>query len=548
MKPPLLRWAALLLLLAPLVLYWYVFERYAVNVPMWDDFVLIDFLLRLRQPLPWIEKLRLFFAQHNAHRIVYDRLVTYLVYALTGQMDFKWMMLIGNLSLMGLLWLWYAALRQAKRSVVYLVPVPYWLLSMQGYENTFWAMASLQNYTVILLAFSSIYLLITKRLVWAAVVAVVATFTSGNGQMTFFIGLLLLAYERRPGRDWAVWMGVLGLTLTSYFWQYRSFPPEVFTVQFVVNFLAFSGAAFAQTSGSVALPVALGLLLTTWLAVGFVRWVVLPLWRNQALASPFVQFLFATVAFVVGSALLVAMAHRSDTPMAETLVSRYKIYSHILLITSYLLAIYWFRSSARKVVLVAAWMGGVVFMAYAYYTDWGNMTYRRQDATLTAFNFRRNGTTLMGISHARSLDSLYRVLETEQLYRLPDYVPTPTEVVHPPNLRLVTQEVQQKLLYFEPLVPTLLIRHDTLAVPAASPTDGLFVVLRSPTQLYAFNTRQWPAGKRHFLTTGRVFRAGFSSEIHQPLLPSGVYQLGLLRMEHGRSRLELTPQEVVVGR
>lgn len=534
-------------LLLPIAVFWYVFVQYAVDVPMWDDFVLVDFILRLHtQPTTLGEKLRLLLAQHNAHRIAYDRLVTYLIYLFTGHMNFKGMMLVGNLSLMALLWLWYRASRRAGLSLWYLVPVPYWLLSIQGYENTFWAMASLQNYTVIALVFGSVYWLINGSIAWAAGLAVMATFTSGNGQMAFLIGLLILAYQRAAWRRWLAWLGVMGLALAGYFWQYRSFPPEILSVQFIINFLAFNGAAFASESPSVLLPVGVGIVLTSWLAAGFVRWIALPLWAKTPAATPFVQFLYAGVAFAMGSALLVAMAHRSDTPMAETLVSRYKIYSHLLLVSSYWVALLWLRPTLRRWVLGVALMGGGLFQLYSYYGSWGSLTYRRQDATLTAFNYRHNGTTLMGISHAKSLDSLYRLLESEGIYRLPEYVTPPTQTLQDPTLRLDWQQTTQKLLYFAPEVPTLLVRQNDLDLSPTLPNDGVFVVMRSARASYVFNVRRFRANKKRFLSSGEVFREGFETEIHEPLLPPDTYQLGVLEILNGRSTLRLSSQRVVL--
>ena len=52
---------------------------------------------------PFREKVYQFVKQHNEHRIVYDRLIAWLDYHLTGKLNFVHLMFIGNLSLLGLL-------------------------------------------------------------------------------------------------------------------------------------------------------------------------------------------------------------------------------------------------------------------------------------------------------------------------------------------------------------------------------------------------------------------------------------------------------------
>lgn len=513
---------------------------------MWDDFVLTDFVLRLSQNPSFTEKIRLFFAQHNAHRIVYDRLITYLIYLLTGQMDFRLMMCIGNLSLIGLIWLFWKSIQKSGLSLWYVVPVPYILLSLQGFENTFWAMAALQNYTVLFWVFLSAYLLIINCLGWAAAVAVVATFTSGNGQFAFVIGLLILLYQHRPRRDWLVWLVVMVSTISLYFIGYNRLPQELLTTKFILNFFAFNGAAFADGSANVRWPLVIGCIITIWLSIVFVIKILFPLFKSRKLAAEHEQFLMACLAFIVASSLLVAASHREELPIQETLVSRYKIYSHLFLVLSYLLTVFSLEKTYRKIVLFFSIFFGINFWAYAYYDYFELMNYRRRDATITAFNFRYNGTCLMGISHAATMDSIYRKLEAKDLYHLPTPIAFPSQVKNASTIMLKTTEGRRKLLYFTPLVNTLSVVNDNFAFPNTYPDQGIFIVLCSSSKTYLFNVHPNQAGRKQFFTMAELYRKGFWTEIHKPLLPMGLYRLGVLIAANGHSHVEMTNQTIPV--
>lgn len=551
MKQLINRALPLILIAIPVVVFWYWFFAFAVDAPMWDDFVLTDFMLHLSQNPPFVEKLRLFFAQHNAHRIVYDRVITYLVWLLTGKMDFRLMMLVGNLSLMGLLALFWRVFRAERLSAWQFVPVPMLLLTMQGYENTYWAMAALQNYTVLFFVLTSLYCLAVSvsgdkgNFTWAIVLAILATFTSGNGQMTFFIGILLLIYQGK-WRKLGIWCLSMIPTLALYFWGYKRLPQELFTSKFFINFFAFNGAAFADGNQyKVALMV--GILIFGWLMGLFVWKVLLPLLKKYpSSVQESMLGVQAWFVFLCITSLLVAASHLEELPIHETLVSRYKIYSHLFLIISYLWLLVLLKNRWRTLATAVSIVFGLGFEAAAYYQFFDDMSYRNRDLIITGFNVKHNGTCLMGISHAAAADSVYRKLSEKGLYEFPQEIDFPKQIIQPTQIGLNVEEVQRKLLYFTPLVKTLAISNSDYLPQITALQDGAFVVLHSASKTFVFNTHQNQNGKKGFFTGGGYYRAGFFTEIHKPLLPPDTYQVGLLVIENRKSRLELTNQQVKV--
>ncbi|WP_332369500.1 hypothetical protein [Spirosoma telluris] len=96
-------WVAIVLLLIPVFVFWYVWTSYAVNIPKWDDHVLKAFLYNLDKESSVTGKIYELFRQHNEHRIVYDRIITWLDFHLFGKFSYRHLMVVGNLSLLGLI-------------------------------------------------------------------------------------------------------------------------------------------------------------------------------------------------------------------------------------------------------------------------------------------------------------------------------------------------------------------------------------------------------------------------------------------------------------
>ena len=106
-------WAVVLL---PVIAFAVVWQYYAVNVPKWDDHALRAYLYFSDQETTLSGKIYQLFRQHNEHRIVYDRIVAVLDYRLFGKMSYVHLMVVGNLSLVGLLAVFGAVLVRAGKS------------------------------------------------------------------------------------------------------------------------------------------------------------------------------------------------------------------------------------------------------------------------------------------------------------------------------------------------------------------------------------------------------------------------------------------------
>ena len=83
------------------IYFFYVFFQTTSNIPINDDYSVLDNFTDMVNADSFFEKTKLFFKQHNEHRIFYDKLWFFIDYKVSQQVNFNHLSLIGNLSLIG---------------------------------------------------------------------------------------------------------------------------------------------------------------------------------------------------------------------------------------------------------------------------------------------------------------------------------------------------------------------------------------------------------------------------------------------------------------
>lgn len=300
--------------------------RYTQNIPYWDDYdAILMALLELHSDGNWFNFL---FHPHVDHLILPVKLLGELQWRLFGRVDFAWYIYIGNLSLFGLYLCWRATFPALRERPLWHLMAALALFNLSYWEASIWAMTALSNLPVLVLAWSS--------LIWLAkptrgafgvglALAVLATFTQGNGLLLFAAGVLILAPQRR-WKALAAWL-VVGTALAIFYISLRRYyvietgianasgllltrPWQV--LQF---FLVFLGAAMK----SVSVATVAGAALLVGLALAW--------WRVPASRSLVV---LAWVGLLVLS-VLAATWSRATIGVDVALSSRYSLYGCMLL-------------------------------------------------------------------------------------------------------------------------------------------------------------------------------------------------------------------------
>jgi hypothetical protein len=189
---------AFVLILLPIVIFYGFSVAYSTNIPWFDDIENIPyFLSRLLDASAWYESAEAFLRPNNEHRVLSARLIVYLNYVLTGEINFRALALIGNLTVLGIFLLIARAYLKNSGPLLYLIPAAFFIFNLQFYSMTFMTIMSLQYQLIICEVFLSLYLLIKpSRFSFgvAILVAILGTFSMGNGLMAWPTGALLLLY------------------------------------------------------------------------------------------------------------------------------------------------------------------------------------------------------------------------------------------------------------------------------------------------------------------------------------------------------------------
>ena len=554
-----------LLVALPVVVFALVWQQYAVNVPKWDDHALRAYLYFSDQETTLSGKIYQLFRQHNEHRIVFDRIVAALDYRLFGKLSYVHLMVVGNLSLVGLVAVFGAVLRRAGKSLLYLVPVSLLLFNLSHWENMFWGMAALQNFSVVLWVVLTVYLLShTNQWGLALASAVLATLTSGNGLLVWPLGFVLLAlrpvdvrslvsrsvrWRVSPLIGWAVGaVVVIGLYFVGFEKPAGNPPLRGTATDLLKGWLAFTGAA------AEALPViplrasALlgGLMVGTTL--GLVAWGVLTHWttlvrllrrmrssRRSGFGTaqtipPVVLFFWGCAGFLLGTATIVAWT-RTGFGIDLLITSRYKIYSLTLLALLYVYVVALLPAQTSRWAGMAGGLGSllIAWLSYNAFIDetiwWRHYVLTRQ--------FNDTHGTNQPVSRVDAVTAKYTTLAPAF------YDVNPAVLYGAGQSPVVPMTVTETPTGFT-------IQQATLSVQ--DERDGRsFVVARSSKRTYLFPTRQnqnltmrtrfWPANS---------FTNGFTAVLAPVDFDAGTYQLFVLTVSaNGALTLHPTGQTIV---
>ncbi len=212
---------ALLLLGLPIASYWIHLFVFAANVPVLDDYdVILDSTNRFLGASGLSRKVAVLWAQHNEHRLVLPRIVALVQYYLWGHINFRQLSFVGSLA-------WTASFvlivrehrKKAKLPLLFYVPLAYLWFSFVHRENTFWAMASLQNYGATFFSIVALRYLATGRIVATCLSCVAGVLTS-MVCWPLFVVCIGIAVARRAWRLSGALAGTTILLALLYFHRY----------------------------------------------------------------------------------------------------------------------------------------------------------------------------------------------------------------------------------------------------------------------------------------------------------------------------------------
>jgi hypothetical protein len=329
--------------LLPAIIAYAILYREAISLPFQDDYgVILAFATRYVQ-LPTLKARVLEVAtnQTTDYKLAFTHFIVAMEMELTGHLSFRFLVTLGNLFLLPiayLLWRTYLTdVGDLNRRLIEFIPISIIFFSLTYWESLDWAMAGLQNISVVCFSLLAIYLLIPKPtasrpdlLVFlGCVAAMVAAFSSANGFLLAPIGLLILVRRRAFAASLA-WCVGFALPLAAYLYHYTPYHISINTlhrasyVSKVFYLFAFFGCSIPFRWPAALLGIMISAVI---LYAAYSRFE-----RTNPVA------LYSTV-WILATAFPTAW-------LRGAIASRYSIYSILLLIFCYSFLARWLRDSA----------------------------------------------------------------------------------------------------------------------------------------------------------------------------------------------------------
>ena len=512
-------WAIIAL---PIILYFYFLSEYSLNIPKWDDHALKAFILDFQNADGIWAKFQTFFKQHNEHRIAFDRLITLIIFQIHGTIDYRWLMWVGNFTLIGVLVIFYKIFQEQKISLLFFVPISLILFQLQLWENTFWGMAALQNFGIIFFIFGLIYLISSEKkghFYFALLFAFFATYTSGNGITVFPVCIVLLVLQRRFKET--LIFGIASIALIgAYFYHYQmppSNPPMVGISlgKIILGFFSFLGSVFdlmPNSSGRIKLTIVAGgiLFIISIIIAIYLIFNSKLLKKNRSLSHTEL-FVLGILMFLIGTAIVVTFTRISFGEIG-LLTSRYKIYAILLLITLYTFIISKIELNNRNWLAFLFISLAFCFNILANYLNFKEViNFRNQ-----LISFSINWKLYPDIQTPKSNITLY---ETPSLALDNDILLLKKPIKLSP---LFKGDFRKNIRENGILIQNNSIRN------IYGLNNGSYIIAQSPQRIYLIPTSLVNYSPYACLRTGQYWQSGFEGELNYNEFENGTYQLGIL--------------------
>jgi hypothetical protein len=178
------------------------------NVVYWDELdTALALVLRLEAGPTAMETAREILRINNEHRMVTSRLLFIVQYHLTGTLNFDGLNWLGNLSILTACVILVLHAGTPLRRLLLGLALGLMIFQLGNYENLLWSGASIDHFTVLLLATVAALALAnptTTRTVVAALAGIAASFTLAHGLAIWPAGILALRARRRALLAWLV--------------------------------------------------------------------------------------------------------------------------------------------------------------------------------------------------------------------------------------------------------------------------------------------------------------------------------------------------------
>ena len=560
----------IILFLCPILIFFYCFFTFSSNFPFNDDIVLNNYIL-LYDRLSITEKILSFFQQYNEHRIAYTKIVMLLYYSFCGMLNYKVLMLIGISSILVVLRLFTKQFSNI--SYLALTPLSILLFSPLTYENALWAMASLQNYTVVLFMVLVSYLISQNKLFLSVIFFAMSANTSASSMILIPIGFTLYLLQREY-KNALYWIIASIIIIILYYVNYiqpdyfpdksaiferLKHPKELLTIIAMPSL--FVEPIFSQHKINTILNYAFGVfIILCYLFLGIE--VLNRFIKKEKIINLFLFGIMSICLSVIVSTFFLRNGKQE---------SRYLIYPLLLTACTYLYLLLKVKSLVKnkttvKILILMAVVFSFVFMGYTYAISLPKFANKRMESEVFSANFKLNHRYFFFRNDSTRTFDDHKTMNPVLLSKLPIKFPNGLHGFRKGDMKFINDVVavslKQGLCQFTPesnsLIKNMLMEasfkkndqypkalfefpffiiKNPLKFSYHSIEENIFVLFHSNNYNILFSINKKTALVKDMLKNGHLFQNNFEEKIHYSSLPNDTYTIYLFSDYNNKIRI-----------
>jgi hypothetical protein len=512
-----------LLIILPILFFYWVVVYMSANAPFQDDFdALFEPTVLLSKGTESIWSFwNVLFTQDDERRIVMDRLIAFMLYKTTGQLDLRVMIILGACTLLVYFAVIARTFKEAGIPLVFLLPIPWLLFNVQYFDAVFWSMIPLQHIAVFVWGLVALWLITREKkgtLLWGMIFAFLSICSDVSGNFILPAGILVLFIQRRWSAL-AVWIVAIGLFVFYYFHglsvpEFRpSFSDNISKpLNILMTILALPGL-WADPGPSFGF----GVRAAVSMIIGFILIVTLislayrtgkRIWKSNYRPGRNELFVWGGLCFLAIIFSTLALA-RASYGLDSVFNTRYRhMYIHWLILVYTLLLIRFpeWRRSER-----IGWVTGalaVLFCFNAYIQYWVDLDYFRKVILTDAYEWKNNRALPSAPIYqtpriGKVVDKIYEDAYQTGVYRGPEYQFGDVLVAQVKGTAEV--EIMDS--------PESLVVNVLDLTRSMGRNDGFYVILRSESETHIFPTRHNRRAVHRMLVSGQYYYPGATSEV-----------------------------------
>ena len=550
---------SIIISIIPISFFVYYVWQYTINVPFLDDnLYYTKAVVDVNKSQSFTETSKIFMRQHTIteHKTPVSRIAAFLIYKITGKLNFFTFAQIGNLTLFGILFLFWRFFRKHAWNIVYFLPIPFLLFQMQTNENQFWMGCAWLYYPIGLWQMTTFYLLSYQKpryFIFAMLSAVFVTFIFSDGMFVFFPATLILLYQKRY-KDLGIMIMIATVCLIIYFSNYMPSPivPPAFSITNILTGFVLMLGAYVDVQGfhnfSPFTVTAVGLIILGFLTYGGV-WLLNCYFKktqteNSSKTSDILFIVTSMIALCMTAGAVAYSRYTGEHGFEEMFVSRYRFMSVLLMCLAYLFSLLLTKNTIRKVFLAVFLPIIMLLYAYSYYIWHDYNVFYRERLAAAAFNFKfHNSWVLYPFDNdwTNQVDVVNIEAIKMGVYELPTLPFTPfQEVINKDNV----QYISDLSLKLEEKKDRFIIRNETLEVE--NPLEiSQNIILKSKRNTYLLPlNRQRNKSRKDYILHQNVFWKGFETNILKNTFIPDEYTIGLLKVQDGKYEIKYSNLKV----